>query len=199
MYVQTLEDVELIWSGLCCLLIYIPYVFHLTGLSRNPAAWRGPAGTIVWNPHRSQDGTKGNDVKFIGSSCWRCHFHENFYLILWFLLVMFDFSITEISHWSVGMVLPLSWLKLIKSYLRSGWNYWTAQEHRLEMLRDSTISLFLYVDLPDRHVMDKWMLSFLQIVWLCKELIQNGIIGSDSVCHSLIRQIAGQEKENCYK
>lgn len=43
------------------------------------------------------------------------------------------------------------------------------------------------------------MLSFLQIVWLCKELIQNGILGSDSVCHSLIRQIAGQEKENCYK
>lgn len=67
------------------------------------------------------------------------------------------------------------------------------------MLRDSTISLFLYVDLPDRHVMDKRMLSFLQIVWLCKELIQNGILGSDSVCHSLIRQIAGQEKENCYK
>ena len=31
----------------------------------------------------------------------------------------------------------------------------------------------------------------LQILWLCRELVKNAAPGADSVCHSLLRQIAG--------
>ena len=126
MYVQTLEDVELIWWWLWRLLIYIPYVFHLTGLSRNPAAWRGPAGTIVWNPHRSQDGTKGNDVKFISfimlkvSFSWKLLSHSVvFTCYVWFQHYR---DLTLVSRDGLTIVLTKTnqiifekWLKLLDS------------------------------------------------------------------------------------
>ena len=34
-------------------------------------------------------------------------------------------------------------------------------------------------------------IHLLQILWLCRELVKNGAPGADSVCHSLVRQIAG--------
>jgi hypothetical protein len=33
--------------------------------------------------------------------------------------------------------------------------------------------------------------NVLQIVWFCKELVKNTVTGADSVCTSLIRQMAG--------
>ena len=36
----------------------------------------------------------------------------------------------------------------------------------------------------------------LQLLWFAKELVRNSVQGADSVCHSLIRQIAGKEFES---
>lgn len=35
------------------------------------------------------------------------------------------------------------------------------------------------------------LMLFFQILWFSKELVKNNMNGADSVCHSLIRQIAG--------
>ena len=32
---------------------------------------------------------------------------------------------------------------------------------------------------------------FLQILWLCRELVKNSVIGADSIVNSLMRQVAG--------
>lgn len=70
-----------------------------------------------------------------------------------------------------------------------------APKHYRDLTLVSRDGLTIVLTKTNQIIFEKWLKLLdstrAQIVWLCKELIQNGILGSDSVCHSLIRQIAG--------
>jgi len=42
-----------------------------------------------------------------------------------------------------------------------------------------------------KNLLTDCFIIFLQIVWFLKELMKNSVNGAESVCHSLLRQIAG--------